>query len=76
VQVQELVLERSEGRGAYRLTVTNAKPYPVRFEAEIGGPGTEIETDARLARRDGRPLWAVTVPANGSATISYRLTAR
>ena len=76
VQVQELVLERGEGRGAYRLTVTNAKPYPVRFEAEIGGPGTEIETDARLARRDGRPLWAVTVPANGSATISYRLTAR
>ena len=75
VLVQEVVLERGEGRGAYRLTVTNAKPYPIRFEAEIGGPGTEIEIDARLAERDGRRLWEVMVPANGSATISYRLAA-
>jgi hypothetical protein len=59
----------------YVLTVTNAQAVPVRFEAEL-----ELDADyrfrprARLARRDGRPLWAVTVPANGSATLRYRLT--
>jgi hypothetical protein len=59
----------------YVLTVTNDQAVPARFEAEL-----EVDEDhrlrlrSRLPRRDGRPLWAVTVPANGSATLRYRLT--
>jgi hypothetical protein len=59
----------------YVLTVTNDQAVPVRFEAEL-----EVDEEhrfrprARLSRRDGRPLWAVTVPANGTATLRYRLT--
>ncbi|WP_244552420.1 DUF4139 domain-containing protein [Allosphingosinicella indica] len=51
------------------LTVTNATAAPVRYEAEIDG---EI-SGARLARRNGRGLWSVTIPANGSASLSYRV---
>jgi len=56
------------------MTVTNDQSVPVRYEAEF-----EVEEDEefrpgrRLGRRDGRPLWAVTVPANGTATLRYRV---
>jgi hypothetical protein len=57
----------------HRLTVTNDHAVSVRYEAEF-----EVDEDERfrprqrLASRHGRPLWAVTVPANGSATLDYR----
>jgi hypothetical protein len=59
----------------YLLTVTNDQPAPVRFEAELYVPdGRTLRPQGRLARRNGRPLWAVEVPANGTATLHYRLT--
>ena len=58
----------------YRLTVTNDHPEPVRFEADFAiGEDVRFRPKARLSRRDGRPLWAVTVPANGTATLTYRV---
>ncbi|HEV7660965.1 MAG TPA: hypothetical protein VGO55_14090 [Allosphingosinicella sp.] len=55
------------------LTVTNDQPVPVRYEAEFDvGDGERFRPRERLGRRNGRPLWAVTVPANGSATLRYR----
>ena len=32
------------------------------------------DASATLGKKDGRNVWAVTVPANGSQTISYRVT--
>ncbi|HYI48904.1 MAG TPA: hypothetical protein VEX35_10615 [Allosphingosinicella sp.] len=56
------------------LTVTNDSPAPVRYEAEFDVvEGDILRPRARLSRRNGRPLWAVTVPANGTATLRYRL---
>jgi hypothetical protein len=69
-------VERIEGKSAdlYLLTVTNASPRPVRFEAELEiGEEARFEPSRRLARRDGRSLWAVEVPANGRSTLRYRL---
>jgi hypothetical protein len=64
----------SEGAlGDYELTVTNDGPLPVRYEAKIGNDGVHVTSGTRLGRRDGVPLWAVTVPANGSATLRYRV---
>lgn len=60
----------------YDLTVSNDQPRPVRFEAEFGTSGEEVfepSTRSRLGRRNGRPLWSVTVPANGTASLRYRL---
>jgi hypothetical protein len=58
-------------RGNYLLTVTNDQARPVRFEADFADVG--LVTDRRIGRRNGRPLWSVTVPANGSATLNYQL---
>jgi hypothetical protein len=56
----------------WELKVSNAHPQPVRFEAELEIGSGSFSTSATLARRNGRPLWAVTVPANGQATLRYR----
>ena len=42
-----------------RVTVLEAGPCPV--------------TGIRTTERDGYKLWAVTVPANGTATLTYRV---
>ena len=59
--------------GEYELTVTNDGTQPLRYEAEIGTDGVRVRTRTRLGRRDGATLWAVTVPANGSAVLRYRV---
>ncbi|WP_114953582.1 DUF4139 domain-containing protein [Sphingosinicella terrae] len=61
----------------YRVTVTSDQQEPVRFEAEFNvGQDERFRPRTRLARRDGRPLWAVTIPANGSAELRYRISER
>jgi hypothetical protein len=61
----------------YLLTVTNDQAEPVRFEAEFTvGEDSIFTPRRRLANRDGMPLWRVTVPANGQATLRYRVTQR
>jgi hypothetical protein len=57
----------------YELLVTNDRAEPVDFEAEIA-TGGRVRADRRLSRRRGMPLWTVTVPANGSATLRYRVS--
>jgi hypothetical protein len=65
----------SAAAGDYELIVTNDRAEPVRFEAEIATNAAQFRSSARLPRRNGMPLWAVTVPANGSVTLRYRLRA-
>ncbi len=61
----------------FLLTVTNDRATPVPFEAEFEvNEDVAFEPGRRLPRRDGRPLWAVRVPANGSATLRYRVVER
>ncbi|HEV2867498.1 MAG TPA: hypothetical protein VGX37_13395 [Allosphingosinicella sp.] len=67
----ELVEERKR-ENRYRLVVTNDQARPVRFEAEFED-STGFRPGRRLGRRDGRPLWTVTVPAHGRAVLRYRL---
>jgi hypothetical protein len=58
----------------YELTVTNDRPEAVRYEAEFeSDDDLRLRPRARLGERDGRPLWRVTVPANGTARLSFRL---
>jgi len=56
------------------LTVTNANPWSIRFEGEFENSDAYRRThvSARLIRKNGRDVWAVTVPANGTATLRYR----
>jgi hypothetical protein len=62
-----------EGGGDWELTVSNAQPVPVTFEAQLAEGGMKLISETALGRRDGRPLWAVTIPANGRAILRYRI---
>ncbi len=58
----------------WRVTVTNAKPNAVMAEIEISATAGAVRATGKpLLERDGRPLWRIEVPANGSATLRYRL---
>lgn len=73
VRVRWEELKDEQGTLSRRITVTNAKPYPVRFEARIVEGGKNIVSRTKLKERDGDPLWAVTVPANGSRSLTFRV---
>ena len=63
--------DRNESR---TLTVTNDQAVPVAYEAEISSDENWTLTPrSHLERRNGRYLWRVTIPANGTATLRYRV---
>jgi hypothetical protein len=74
--VEAEVEEISDGEDwtLQRLEVSNANPFPIRFEAEFrDDEETRYERfGARMREKDGKKIWAVTVPANGKARLKYR----
>jgi len=76
-QVLAKMIETRAGKGwrDETLTVTNANPYPVRIEAEVVRTDDYrlIKPSAAFGRQHGNALWAVEIPANGTATLTYRL---
>ncbi|HST36006.1 MAG TPA: hypothetical protein VLK25_05190, partial [Allosphingosinicella sp.] len=58
----------------YRLTVTNDRPVPIDYEAAFNRHDDQrLRPREAIGSRDGVPLWAVTIPANGSASLRYRI---
>ena len=58
----------------YRIDLSNDRPMPVAVEVSLRIDGdVRITADSKLARRDGKDFWIVTVPANGRAQLRYRL---
>eukprot|EP01037_Dinobryon_pediforme_P025673 gene25674-27912_t len=58
-------------------TVRNANPHPVRFELQFAlqiASRVSRPTGA-LTRVDGKRVWAVELPANGTRVFGYRLGA-
>ena len=57
------------------LTVTNANPWPIDFEArlETSDDDQHLRFRQPLRWRNGRYVWAATVPANGMATFDYEV---
>jgi hypothetical protein len=74
VRFAQTPLARTDAAADYQIVVTNDGPAPVAFEAEIAPQGSRLSAQVRLSTRDGMPLWQVTVPPNGSATLRYRLS--
>ena len=74
VRVAQTPLARTDTAADYEIVVTNDSASPVAFEAEIASQGLRATSQTSLSNRNGMPLWQVTVPANGSATLRYRLS--
>jgi hypothetical protein len=72
VRIDQRQLARGQNEIQFELVVSNDLPRPISFEAELGGDGQKVTGSSRLGRRNGRALWAVTVPANGRATLRWR----
>ena len=63
------------GVGEWELVVSNAAAVPARYEVLLQEAGYILHPQATLPRREGHPLWAVTVPANGTASLRFRTEA-
>lgn len=75
VTLEHRALEPDGRKRPFELTVRNANPFPIRFEGDFDiDPALMGRLSQRLARKNGRNLWAVTVPANGSSVLRYRVT--
>jgi len=56
----------------HKLTVTNANPWPIAFEARFAaGDDQRLRFRQKLPRRNGRDIWTTKVPANGTASLVY-----
>ena len=62
--------------GRQTLTVTNDRTVPTRVEVELFKDDDEEINGVKLTARDGKLLWIVTVPANGSASLTYAIRRR
>lgn len=74
--VSHQILAGQSAQGRVRtVTLSNANPYPVPAEVAIGGSGDllYVDTSAPLERIDGIQTWRATIPANGTAVLSYSL---
>jgi len=77
--VQGLVGEKDRVRQDWGTELTNANPYPVEVEVRFDWtPGEQADNTVldRLPRKDGYSIWTVTVPANGTETLKYRIKGR
>lgn len=67
--------KRGNNWKGYVLTVKNASPFPVSYEAEFQSSDADMRYEkfgARLFERKGKQVWRVTVPANDERKLSYR----
>ncbi|HEY0013620.1 MAG TPA: hypothetical protein VGB79_12310 [Allosphingosinicella sp.] len=61
------------GRGRtarYEVVVTSDRSEPVEVEVDLAMEG--LRADGAVGRRNGRPLWTVTVPAHGTSSLRFR----
>jgi hypothetical protein len=57
-----------------RVTITNARPADIDFELRLRMPagGRVVHADHPVGNKNGRPLFRLIVPANGSMTVRYQ----
>lgn len=75
VQVAAEKEQSTRADAANRVVITNARPTAIRFELRLTLRGGERVADADhpLGTQNGRPIFRLTIPANGTATLHYRV---
>ncbi|MGZ2412308.1 hypothetical protein ACUXST_001737 [Sphingomonas sp. F9_3S_D5_B_2] len=71
VRARQTELRRDKAT-AFRLVITNDLPSTQEVEVELPTQA-EVSSTKPLPAREGWKLWRVSVPANGSRTLSYSL---
>ena len=74
VMVATTRVSQDKDGGVYNLRLSNANPYAI--SAEITLPYTMRDFPAGVAKKDGYPVWTVTVPANDSAELRVDVPVR
>ncbi len=61
---------------SYALTVSNANPFPITFEAEFGSDDytRHNKFTGKTIRKKGKTIWSVIVDPNSDKTLGYRET--
>ena len=70
VRARQIVVPKEEG-GGYKLTLTNDMSRDQAAEIEL--PLETKPGNRRLIERDGWKVWRVSIPANGTAEMTYSL---
>ena len=57
------------------VTISNALPHPIDFELQqyLDEGAAMVRADHAIGRKNGRPLFRLKVPAQGSTTVHYQL---
>jgi hypothetical protein len=73
----ELLLALHKGRAVEEVEITNAGAAPAPFELrlQVWGAVKVSEADQPMGMKDGRPIFRLTVPANGSIKVRYAVDA-
>lgn len=75
VTVEHRKVEQKDKRHAFEIVVRNANPFAIRYEGEFDiDPPLITGASTRLGKKDGRNLWAVTIPANDEQRLRYTVT--
>ncbi len=64
-------LPGSKRESSYSLSVSNANPWPIAYEAKFSPNEGRFRAQGKTVMKNGKRVWAVTVPANGTATLRY-----
>jgi hypothetical protein len=54
-----------------RVEITNARSSGIRFELRLP-PQRIVRADQAFARKDGRPIFRLTIPPQGQVTVRYQ----
>lgn len=75
LSVSATTTARDERSREHLVKLANASPFAVRAEVEFWDPDVARRSGAseRLGRKNGRDIWRVEVPANGTRELRYRL---
>ena len=59
-----------------RIEITNARPFPIQVEVDLSLYDAQqlVTADHPVGRKNGRPIFRLTVPANDNVEIRYQTT--
>ena len=74
----ELRLALHGGQAVEQVEIANARDRPIAFELRLQTGDTLHVTDADqpMGMKDGRPIFRLTLPANGTVTVRYAVADR